>query len=68
LAAAVRVLQHKRQAGLIVEHVDVFKRNFSPGEVLTGSRSIGSKILAEDKDWFTAHQFAPARFDKQILL
>src|SRR5688500_18757775 len=59
LAAAVRMLQHTRQAGVIFEHVDVFERNFSPGEILTGSRSIGSKILAENKNWFGAHQFAP---------
>jgi hypothetical protein len=49
LAAAVGVLQHSRQAGCIFEHVNVFERNFSAGEILTGSRSIGSKILAEDK-------------------
>ena len=59
LAAAVRVLQHTRQAGIIFEHVDVFERDFSPGEILTGSRGIGSKILAENKYWFAAHRFAP---------
>jgi hypothetical protein len=60
LAAAVRVLQHTGQAGVIFKHVDVFERNFAPGEILTGSRSIGSEILAEDKDGFVAHRFAPS--------
>jgi hypothetical protein len=69
LSSAVRVLQHTRQAGGIFEDVDVFERNFAPGEILTGPRSIGSKILAEDKDWFAAHQLAPfAGIMNQILL
>jgi hypothetical protein len=56
LAAAVGELEHTRQSGVIFEHVDVFERNFSPGEILTGSRSIGSKILAKDKNRFAAHR------------
>ena len=59
LAAAIGVFQHTRQTGVIFEHVDVFERNFSTGEILTGSRSIGSKILAENKHGFAAHEFAP---------
>jgi len=60
LSATVRVLEHVRQAVVIFEHVDVFERNFSTGEILTGSRSVGSKILAKDNDWFAAHRFAPS--------
>jgi hypothetical protein len=59
LAAAVGVLQHTCQAVVILEYVDILEGNFSPGEILTGSRSIGSKILAKDKDGFAGHQFAP---------
>jgi hypothetical protein len=60
LAATVRVLQHTHQSSVIFEHIDVFEGNPSAGEILTGSRSIGSKILAKDKDWFAAHQCAPS--------
>jgi hypothetical protein len=59
LAAAVGVLQHTCQATVILEYVDIFEGNFSPGEILTGSRSIGSKILTKDKDGFAGHPFAP---------
>jgi hypothetical protein len=69
LAATVGVLQHKRQAVVILEHVDIFESDFSAGEILTGSRSIGSKILAKDKDRVAGHQFAPfARLITEILL
>jgi hypothetical protein len=69
LAAAIGVFQHTRQTGVIFEHVDVFERNFSTGEILTGSRSIGSKILAEDKDCFAAHRICSLiGIDNQMLL
>ena len=48
LAAAIGMLQHAREAVVILEHVDILEGNLAPGEILTGSRSIRSEILAED--------------------
>lgn len=59
LAAAVGMLQHACQAVVILEHVDVLKGDFAPGEILTGSRSIRSEILAKDNNRLAGHQFAP---------
>jgi hypothetical protein len=59
LAAAIRMLEHARETLVVVEHIDVFERNFAPGEILTGSRSIGSEILAKNKNRFVGHRFAP---------
>jgi hypothetical protein len=50
LSTAVGMLQHALQAGAVFENIDVFERNLSAGEILTGSRSIGSKILTENKN------------------
>jgi hypothetical protein len=50
------MLKHPREALVILEHVDIFKGNFAPGEILTGSRSVGSEILAEDKNRFAGHR------------
>jgi hypothetical protein len=42
------MLQHAREAVVILEHVDILEGNLAPGEILTGSRSVRSEILAED--------------------
>ena len=52
LASAFGQFQHAFQARLVFEHVDVFEGKFTPGEVRTGSRSILSKILSKDDDFF----------------
>ena len=57
LAAAIRMFKHAREALVILEHVDILESNFAPGEILTGSRSIGSEILAKDKNRFAGHRF-----------
>jgi len=42
LAPAIGELHHAFEAGIVFQDVDVFKRNFTPGEVRTGSRSESS--------------------------
>jgi hypothetical protein len=44
------MLKHLLEAVLVFEDVDVFKRNLPAGEILTGSRSVGSKIFSENND------------------
>ena len=39
---------HAFQAGLVFQYIDVFEGNLSAGEVLTGSRSVWSKVLAKN--------------------
>ena len=45
-APAIGVSDHLRKAGRVFEHVDVFKRDLAAGEILTGSRSVGSEVLS----------------------
>ena len=53
-APAVGQFQHAFKAGIVFQDVDVVERDFAPGEVRTGSRSVLSKILSED-DYFFVH-------------
>ena len=55
LAPAVGMFQHARETLVVFQHIDILERNFAAGEILTGSRSIGSKILAEDENAITDH-------------
>jgi hypothetical protein len=50
LSAAVGVLQHPFQSVVIFQNIDVFDRNVSAGEILTGSRGVRSKVLPENKN------------------
>jgi hypothetical protein len=59
LPAAIRMLKHAGKTFIVLENVDIFKGNFAPGEVLTGSRSIGSEILPKDQHGFAAHRITP---------
>lgn len=61
LAAAIRMLKHARETLVILEDVNILESNFAPGEILTGSRSIGSEILAKDKNRFVGHRFCSFR-------
>jgi hypothetical protein len=49
------MFQHARETLVVFQHIDILERNFAAGEILTGSRSIGSKILAEDENAITDH-------------
>jgi hypothetical protein len=49
------MLEHPLEAILVFEHVDVFKGNLAAGEILTGSRSVGSKIFAENNYFRCGH-------------
>ena len=51
-APAVGQLHHAFDTGVVFQDVDVVEGNFAPGEVRTGSRSKGSKVLAVYRDDF----------------
>ena len=51
LAATIRILQHTPETLLVLQNVDVLERDLASGEILTGSRSVGSQILTENKRW-----------------
>ena len=52
LAPAIGELRHALEAGIVCQDVDIVERHFAPGEVRTGSRSKGSKVLAVDRNVF----------------
>ncbi len=52
LPAAFGDGQHAVETGRVFEHVDVIEWDLSAGEILTGSRGIRSKVLAEDLYFF----------------
>jgi hypothetical protein len=47
-APAVAIAEHPGEPSFVFEHVDVFERNLAAGEILTGSRRVGSEILAKN--------------------
>jgi len=49
------MFQHASETLVVFQHIDILEGNFAAGEILTGSRSIGSKILAEDENAITDH-------------
>jgi hypothetical protein len=49
-AAAVGVAQHPLEIGGLLLDVDVFERNMPPFIVVTGGSSVGSSVLAVDRD------------------
>jgi hypothetical protein len=51
-APAVGQLQHPFETGIVFEHIDIFEGNLAPGEIRTGSRSVLSKILSKNDDFF----------------
>ena len=57
LAPAVGELSHALEAGVVCEDVDIVEGHFAPGEIRTGPRGIGSKILAVNSNVF-CHGFA----------
>lgn len=52
LPAAVGQLEHALEGVIVFEHVKVFERNLTTGEIRTGSRSVLSEILSEDQNFF----------------
>lgn len=60
LAPAIGELPHALKAGVVFQDVDIVERHFAPGEVRTGSRSKGSKILAVYRNVF-CHGIAVCR-------
>jgi len=56
LAPAIGQLPHALKAGVVFQDIDIVEGYFAPGEVRTGSRSKGSKVLAVDCDVF-CHNF-----------
>lgn len=57
LTPAIGQLPHALEAGVVFQDVDIVEGHFAPGEVRTGSRSKGSKVLAVNGDVF-CHGFA----------
>jgi hypothetical protein len=57
LAATVGILEHALKSFIVFQNVDILEGNLAPGEVLTGSRSVGSQILAENENRFCGHRF-----------
>ena len=50
LAAALRVLQHPLEAGLVLLDIHVFERYVPPGKIITGGLGVRSRVLPEDVD------------------
>ena len=61
LAASFGNFQHALQAGWVFKHVDILERNLATGEIRTGSRSIGSKVLAENFYFVIRHGIPPLK-------
>ena len=57
LAATVGILEHALKSLIVFQNVDILEGNLAPEEVLTGSRSVGSQILAENENRFCSHSF-----------
>jgi hypothetical protein len=55
LTTTVRILKHVLETFVIFQNVDVFEGYFAPGVIRTGSRCVGSKIFAKDKDRIGTH-------------
>ena len=49
-AAPLAELEHPRQVGGILLHVDVFERDVPPLVVVTGGLRVRSRVFAEDVD------------------
>src|SRR5262249_28417533 len=49
------IFEHAPETFLVFQHVDVFEGYLAAGEILTGSRSIRSKIFAENQNGIRAH-------------
>lgn len=68
LAATFGIFEHASQPGFILQHVNVLKRNLTPGVCLTGSRGIRSEILPEDQNFFLSHYISsPIPFSRALL-
>lgn len=52
LPPAIGELSHALEAGFVCQDVDIVEGHFPPGEIRTGSRGIGSKILAVNSNVF----------------
>ena len=52
LPPAIGELSHALEAGFVCQDVDIVEGHFAPGEIRTGSRGIGSKILAVNSNVF----------------
>ena len=52
LAPAVGQLEHGLQASVVLQYVDVFKRNLAAGVCLPGAPSVRSKLLTVDQYFF----------------
>jgi hypothetical protein len=60
LPAAIRIPKHPLQPVIIFEDVHILEWNSAAGEILTGSRRVGSKILSENKHYICCHNLSPA--------
>ena len=49
LTSILGVVEHLAEPVLVLQHVDVLKRDIALGVVLTGTRCVGSKIFTEDE-------------------
>jgi hypothetical protein len=52
MAAAFGIGEHALKAIVVLEHIDILEGDLSPGEIRTGSRGVGSEILAENENLF----------------
>ncbi len=60
LAPAIGELPHALETGIVFQDIDIVEGHFAPGEVRTGSRGKGSKILAVYRNVF-CHGIAVCR-------
>ena len=63
LAAAVGNFQHALQARWVFKHVDILERNLATGEIRTGSRGVGSKVLAKNFYFVIFHGIPPSKIE-----
>jgi hypothetical protein len=52
LPSSIGQLEHPLESLLVFEHVDILVWNFAPRESLPGCGRVGSKVFAENDDFF----------------
>ena len=57
LAPSLGVFEHAFEAAVLFQNVDILEGYLAAGEVLTGPRSIGSKVLAKYQNGVRRHRF-----------
>ena len=58
MPAALGQAEHSLQAIRIFEDIDIIEGDLATGEILTGSRGIGSKVLTVNLSFFVRHDLS----------